>query len=137
MTAAQPAGSGNWDDDGSKRRAPDAKLEATFAYEDENGRTLFCVEKWRNPQGWEPRKSITQYQLLSPKDYLVIDNEEKKKCKEVKGVCHYYSVADVRLIPYRLPELLKADAGSLVLILEGEGKVDAARGLGFRPRSFC
>ncbi len=41
-----------------------------------------------------------------------------------------YELGDIRLVPYRLPELLDADPNAWVLVVEGEKDVDRARNLG-------
>lgn len=73
-------------------------LVATFRYEDEAGRFLFAVDRYEAPNC---RKAIRQWHL----------DENGKRINSVKGV---------RLAPFRLPELLRAET---VFIVEGEQKV--------------
>lgn len=80
-------------------------LVATFRYEDEAGRFLFAVDRYETPGC---RKAIRQWHL----------DANGKRINSVKGV---------RLVPFRLPELLRAET---VFIVEGEQKVLELAGWG-------
>lgn len=80
-------------------------LVATFRYQDEAGRFLFAVDRYEAPGCL---KAIRQWHL----------DENGKRINSVKGV---------RLVPFRLPELLRAET---VFIVEGEQKVLALAGWG-------
>lgn len=73
-------------------------LVATFRYKDEAGRLLFAVDRYETPGC---RKAIRQWHL----------DADGKRVNSIKGV---------HLVPFRLPELLRAET---VFIVEGEQKV--------------
>ena len=73
-------------------------LVATFRYEDAQGQFLFAVDRYE-AQGC--RKAIRQWRL----------DADGRRVNSVKGV---------RLVPFRLPQLLRAET---VFIVEGEQKV--------------
>jgi hypothetical protein len=80
-----------------------------YKYPDEDGRLLYEVERQETATGktFRPRK---------PKP----------------GGGHDYTLGDVRRVPYRLPDLLRAvAAGMTVLYTEGEKDVDRLVGLGY------
>ena len=78
---------------GNGRKAP-GKIEATYDYRDERGELLFQVVRYK------------------PKDFRQRRPEE--------GGGWNWSVKGVRQVPYRLPELLAAEAQQAVLVVEGE-----------------
>ncbi|WP_240931523.1 hypothetical protein [Azotobacter chroococcum] len=73
------------------------KIDATYAYEDETGRLLFEVVRFE------------------PKDF-------RQRKPDGKGGWNW-SVKGVRQVPYHLPQLLVADPGAWVFIVEGEKDV--------------
>ena len=83
---------------------PKPKIDATYAYEDEEGRMLFEVVRFE-PKGFRQRK---------PDD---------------KGGW-IWSVKDVRQVPYRLPQLLNAPPDQPVFVVEGEKDVLRLESLG-------
>ena len=81
------------------------RIETIYDYHDENGALLFQVVRY-DPKGFSQRMP------------------------DGKGG-HVWSIAGVRRVPYRLPELLEAVASErLVFIAEGEKDVDALMKLG-------
>jgi RecA-family ATPase len=94
---------------------------ATFAYDDENGGTvLFVVEH-------------IQYRKLDGSFVLKDDGKLRKTFRQKRPDPNrpgqwIYNVDGVRIVPYRLPELIEAIAMDyLILIVEGEAKVDFLR----------
>ena len=83
------------------------RIVATYYYQDEQGNSLFRVSKW------DPKKTFTQSKSDGKGGWI-----SGKGC--MKGV---------RLVPYRLPELL-AHPDSAVFVPEGEKDVDRLRELG-------
>jgi putative DNA primase/helicase len=81
---------------------------ATWDYQDEQGAPLYRVTRWA------PRKTFTQSKADGNGGWL-----EHKGCMD-----------GVRLVPYRLPELLASDDAT-VFVAEGEKCVEALRALGF------
>ncbi|MFD2407745.1 toprim domain-containing protein [Azorhizophilus paspali] len=73
------------------------KIDTTYAYKDEKGRTLFEVVRFE------------------PKDF-------RQRQPDGKGGWDW-SVKGVRQVPYHLPQLLAADPGAWVFIVEGEKDV--------------
>jgi hypothetical protein len=81
-------------------------ITATFNYTDEQGKRLFQVLRFEPPG--------------QPKQFRQRTDPEQKK----------WSIKGVRLVPYRLPELLEAIASERpVLIVEGEKDVENLRGI--------
>ena len=74
------------------------KIVATYDYRDEQSRLVFQVVRF-DPKNFRQRKPDGNGDWT-------------------------WSVKDVRRVPYRLPELLKADAGGIVFIAEGERDCD-------------
>jgi hypothetical protein len=92
---------------------------ARFLYPDENGETLFGVSRveFQNPDGSFVLKDGKRKKTFS--QWRPDPNNTGKWLPGVEGV---------RVIPYRLPELIEAIGnGYTVLIVEGEGKVDLLR----------
>lgn len=84
----------------AKHRTPRRKV-ATYLYCDEIGELLFSVERW------EPGKNGRA------KDFLRVAPDGT------------YSTKGIRQVPYRLPQVLaEAQAGGVVLVVEGEKDVD-------------
>lgn len=94
---------------------PRYSLDKVYDYKDESGALLFQSVRQRliDPAKWpnEPKKRFRQ---RAPDD---------------KGNW-VWSLAGVRRILYRLPELLAADPGVVIWICEGEKDVDRLRSLG-------
>lgn len=81
-----------------------ARIVVSYDYHDEHGKLLFQVQ--RN----------------ADKEFI---------CRKPDGKGGWlYKLGNTRRVPYRLPELLTADAGATVFICEGEKDVDRLRGLG-------
>ena len=80
------------------------RIVATYDYRDEQSRLLFQVVRF-DPKNFRQRKPDGNGDWT-------------------------WSVKDVRRVPYRLPELLKADAGGIVFIAEGERDCDNIAKLG-------
>lgn len=86
--------------------------ESTYLYRDERGEVLFGVFRSRHPNG---KKSFSQH----PPDGR-------------GGWRHGPGCMDgVRLVPYRLPELLAADPAEVAWVVEGEKDADRLASLGF------
>jgi hypothetical protein len=100
------------------------ETEVTFDYTDESGQLLFQVVRFvfRKPDGLlaltpqgKPKKTFRQ-RRRDPKTNVWI-----------------WDVEGVRLVPYRLPDLIKAVAApKTIFIVEGERKVDALREAGLQ-----
>jgi putative DNA primase/helicase len=89
-----------------KDHAPHEVTRAAYDYLDEDGKTLFVVGRieYRNADG----------------SYVLKDGKRKKTFRQKR-----YNVDGVRVVPYRLAELLAANQlGQIVFIAEGEAKVD-------------
>jgi hypothetical protein len=92
---------------------------AKYVYEDETGATLFVVGRieFQNPDG----------------SFVLKDGKRKKTFRQkrpdpAKLDSWLYNVDGVRVVPYRLPELLEAVGnGHRILVVEGEAKVDLLR----------
>jgi putative DNA primase/helicase len=82
------------------KRAPRPKIVKTYDYCDEGGNLLFQAVRYR------------------PKDF-------KQRRPNGRGGWEW-NLQGVRRVPYRLPELLAADAGETVFIFEGEKDADRA-----------
>jgi hypothetical protein len=110
--------------DVTKRVKPKKETEATYNYTDEGGGSLFQTVRqvFRNPDGTlvmtpegKPAKTFLQRHHDPESGELI------------------WSLRGVRLVPYRLPELIGAVAGGqIVFIVEGEQKVDLLRRLGLQ-----
>ena len=100
---------------------PERKIVAAeYAYEDENGAVEFVVERveYQNPDG-----TVALTKDGKPKKTF----RQRRPDPERLG-SWIWNVKGVRVLPYRLPELIEALAqGHTVLIVEGEGKVDLLR----------
>ena len=89
---------------------------AAFSYTDESGALLFMVARiqYRNADG----------------SFVLKDGKPKKNFRQKRPDPNWpgqwiYNVDGVRVVPYKLPELLKAIGNDYyVLIVEGEAKVD-------------
>jgi hypothetical protein len=86
------------------KAVPKPKIEATYAYQDEDGKTLFEVVRFE------------------PKDF-------RQRKPDGKGGFDW-SVKDVRQVPYHLPQLLGAPWDKPVFIVEGEKDVLRLESLG-------
>jgi hypothetical protein len=89
---------------------------ATYDYHDESGALLFKVERheYRNPDGSFVLKDGKRKKIFAQK------RPDPKKSGEWIN-----DVNGVRVVPYRLPELIEAiGTGYFVVIVEGEAKVD-------------
>ena len=94
------------------------KVVAEFKYNDENGVLVFAVER---------------IEFQYPDGTVVIgkNNKRKKAFRQKRpdpdrAGAWLWNVEGVRVLPYRLPELIEAVGNEqTVLIVEGEGKVDA------------
>jgi hypothetical protein len=86
------------------KAVPKPKIEATYAYQDEDGKTLFEVVRFE------------------PKDF-------RQRKPDGKGGW-IWSVKDVRQVPYHLPQLLAAPWDKPVFIVEGEKDVMRLESLG-------
>lgn len=80
------------------------RITATYDYIDENGEVLFQVVRYA------PKKTFRQ--------------------RRPDGSGWSWSVKDVRQVPYRLPELLKAKPARVVFVTEGEKDADNLAALG-------
>ena len=89
------------------------KLVASYEYRDEVGRILFGVERKERVENGKRNKAVRQYRL---------NNHGAK----------VYNLDGVHLVPYRLPELLKAARnGEIVFVAEGEKNVEDIRRVGY------
>lgn len=87
-------------------------LEAEWHYTDEDGQTLFIKERYKTNDF--KGKTYRNCQLMA--------NGQKK-----------YTLADVRIVPYRLPQLLLSiGEGKTIFICEGEKAADALVALGLQ-----
>jgi hypothetical protein len=82
------------------------KCVASFAYRDESGKLLYTIERW------EP------------------GSKGQRKDFKAKAPDGSFSTKGIRRVLYRLPELVAADVGELVFIVEGEKHADALAALG-------
>jgi phage/plasmid primase-like uncharacterized protein len=95
---------------------------AEFPYQDESGNLLFAVER-------------LEY-LRTDGGYILKDGKRKKTFRQkrpdpARPGNWLFNIDGVRVVPYRLPELLEAIAQQrLVFVVEGERKADALAGLG-------
>jgi len=95
-----------------KKRRPrngTPKREGHWFYQDEDGINVIEVEKW------------------CPS----LDGTRDKGFRQRKVGSIEWSVSDARRVLYRLPELLKTEPGSMILLPEGEEKADWLVTLGF------
>jgi putative DNA primase/helicase len=94
---------------------PSRELEAFYVYLDAESRPIVKAERWRvdDARG----KDFRQLRAILSEEGELIRWEPGTKGIEVP--------------PYQLPELARAERGSLVFIAEGEGKVNAIRAAGF------
>jgi 5S rRNA maturation endonuclease (ribonuclease M5) len=109
---------------GASHSQPKKEEEATFDYTDERGQLLFQVVRFRfkNPDG----SLVTTPDGKPKKTFL-------QRHRDPKTGAWIWNVQGVRLVPYRLPDLIKAVAApKTVLIVEGEKKVDALREVGLQ-----
>jgi len=83
----------------------EAEIDKVHEYHDAQGRILFEVVRYRNPKKFKQRRPLG-------------------------GDKYEWSLKDVTPVLYHLPELLSADPGRPVMILEGEKDVDAVRACG-------
>jgi hypothetical protein len=98
------------------------KLEETYDYRDEEGRLLFQALRYsfKNPGG----TPVMTPEGKSAKTFL-------QRHRDPETGNWVWNVKGCRLVPYRLPELIKAIAGGqTIYVVEGEGKVDALRKAG-------
>jgi putative DNA primase/helicase len=106
-----PIRDGNSDRSSNARRGHPAhprargRIVETYDYADEHGQLLYQTVRF------------------IPKDF-------RQRKPDGRGGWDW-TLQDVRLVPYRLPELLAADRGQLVLVCAGEKDVERARELGF------
>jgi AAA domain len=110
-----------------KNHTPEPRA-ARFLYPDENGETLFGVSRveFQNPDGSFVLKDGKRKKTFS--QWRPDPNNTGKWLPGVEGV---------RVIPYRLPELIEAIGnGRSVLIVEGESKVDLLRSWNL-PATCC
>ncbi len=84
------------------------EIVATYLYRDESGSVLYRVTR------------------TSPKDFFQNPPDGNGGWRTGKGC-----MKGVRLVPYRLPELIASDAG-VIVIVEGEKDVDRLRAEGFK-----
>lgn len=96
---------GLWPKPRANGRRPVPQIVATFDYEDERGRLLFQTVR------------------LDPKDF------RQRRPDGAGGWA--WNIKGVQRVPYRLPELIAADRGEPVFVVEGEKHVDALRDIGF------
>lgn len=91
------------------------KLEETYYYYDANRMPILKVDRLRTDKPGDKR--FAQYRPNGTRS---------------NGAIEWTKGADgVELLPYQLPDLLKAPKGSVVYIAEGERKVDTLRRLGY------
>lgn len=92
---------------------------AFYPYKDEAGNLLYETVRW-NPKGFNQRRPNPNFDRTQPPDRNT-------------NPPHLWNVDGVRLVPYKLPELvaaLKAKPDRLVLIVEGEKDVEQATAAG-------
>jgi hypothetical protein len=100
------------------------EIEATFDYTDEKGQLLFQVVRkvFRKPDG----TLVMTPQGKPEKKFL-------QRHRDPKTGVWLWNVQGIRIVPYKLPELLKAIAvPRTVFLVEGEKKVDALREAGLQ-----
>ena len=91
-----------------------------------------------------PRKSetVAEYVYTNPDGsprFVVIRKEDKRflQARINRKGSREYSMKDVKRIPYRLPQLIKAiENGKTLLLVEGEKDVETAEKLGFIATTF-
>jgi flagellin-specific chaperone FliS len=97
----------------------DSRATARYPFYDEKGALLYTTVRFE----WED----TEHKKGHAKTYRQFRHEQGK---HVPGLTNPKTGQPVRRVLYRLPDLLKADPGSQIFIVEGENKVDALRQLG-------
>ncbi len=85
--------------------APTGRIVATYDYRDEGGATLFQAVRYADPKDFRQRRPNGRGGWV-------------------------WNLHAVRLVPYRLPELLAADLAQPVFLPEGEKDADALAALG-------
>lgn len=85
-------------------RSSSAGVVAEYEYRDETGNLLFVVER-RAPKAFRPKRPV-------PHGWA-------------------YGYGDVRRVLYRLPDIIAADPGDEILVVEGEKDADRLREAGF------
>jgi hypothetical protein len=123
---------------GNGQAAGPPRVVATFDYLDERGALLFQALRYE-PGFHGERKTFRQrrpmeggarawalsagdYRQGADSDWRPLKAGEARRPSDV-------TLPAVRLVLYRLPELLAAPAGQFVFIVEGEGKVEALRAI--------
>lgn len=102
-----------WADCYPDRKAPDhpkQEIVARYDYRDESGKVLYQTVRL------EPGRKGRD------KDF--------RQRRPLPGGGWDWTLGDVRLVPYRLPELLKADPMETVFVVAGEKDVESLRALG-------
>jgi hypothetical protein len=94
-------GSGGGNDPDSSPTVARRRIAAVYSYEDENRQVLFETVRW-SPKGFSQRRP------------------------DGAGG-HLWNMKGVRLVPFALPEILVADPGATIFIVEGEKDVLALR----------
>lgn len=90
-----------------------AKIVATYPYVDESGQKLFEVVR------------------LEPKDFRQRRPARPDDLPDKVRNGWVWSVKDIKLVPYRLPELIEArDSGAIIFLVEGEKDSDNLTKLG-------
>lgn len=118
---------GDWfqtsrDDGGSK---PMAKTVATYSYVDLNGTLRYEVVRVE-PKDFYQRRPFPG----RPGQWIKSLSGGRHMLPGADGKLEEVYIEEVERILYRLPELV-ASGDSAILVVEGEGKVDMLRGLGF------
>jgi DNA primase len=125
LTGEPPPKGNGWDRTGEPRKI----VAAEFRYADESGKVLLVVERveFQNPDG----------------TYVLTEEGKRKKAfrqrrPDPERPNHWlWNVNGVPPLPYRLPELIgAAAAGSTILVVEGEAKVDLLRSMNI-PATCC
>lgn len=94
--------------------------ECVYQYRDEKGEILFEVVRYKEPKDFRQRRLNPAFDKSKPRD-----NETNRQ--------FIWSLDGVRIVPYRLPELIEASGKAQdapIWVLEGEKDVDNARALG-------
>ncbi len=99
-----------------------AKVVKVYSYLDRNGVTLHQTLRYE-PKGFRQRRPVRDGEVLP--DGLHPDSDG-----------YVWTLAGAKLVPYRLPELVRADKDDPVFLCEGEKDADALAEMGLVASTF-
>jgi AAA domain/CHC2 zinc finger len=121
---AKPNGKGHTNGKQGETAKPTQVVAGKWKYEDEAGELLFGVKRieYQNPDG----SFILKADGKRKKDFIPRRLDPRSGKWVSKLIID--GLPDVRIVPYRLPELIEAAGmGFFIVIVEGEAKVDLLR----------